>query len=134
EKNSRKLAQKILQAYYDSIASHTFVATDFFAEDIDEFKGLFESSVNTNIEPQDITRLISKSKFEINPDFMVQSKNLTLHNNKVPFPIWKYVCTSNELIENDDRNRKIIIEFSFNAELKLKSLKEDFVDLENEGS
>jgi hypothetical protein len=134
ENNSRKLAQKILQAYYDSIAAHTFVANDFFADDIDEFKGLLQSSAEKDIEPKDITRLISKSKFEINHDFTIQNSNLNLNNSKSPFPIWKYVCSSNELIENDDTNRKIIIEFSFNAELKLKSLKENYVEDEFEGS
>lgn len=134
EEKNRKQAQKILQDYYDSLASHTFVATDFFANDVDEFKILLQSSVETNVEPKDITRLTSKSKFEINPDFTVQNKNLTLYNNKSPYQIWKYVCGSNELIENDDTNRKIIIEFSFDAEHKFKSLKEEYIDFEDEGS
>lgn len=134
EKNSRKLAQKILQAYYDSLAAHTFVATDFYADDIDEFKGLLQSSVEKDIEPKDITRLTSKPKLEINPDFTLQNKNLILFNSKSPFQIWRYLCNSSELIENDDTNRKIIIEFSFNSENKLKSFKENYVEDDLEGS
>lgn len=134
EKNSRKLAQKILQAYYDSLASNHFIATHFFANEVDEFKGLFQGTVEKDIEPKDITRLTSKSNFKVNPDFTLQIKNLILFNGKSPFQIWRYVCNSSELIENDNINKKIMIEFSFDAEYKFKSLKEDFINTENEGS
>lgn len=134
EKYLKKIAFEKLQDYYDSLASHTFIASDFFDDDIVEYKALWQSDTSKDIEPQDIMNFRVRDKYEIKPDFIINNNYLKSSSTIKSYPSWIYTCNSDELFENVESNKKMTIEFSLNADGKFKSLKENYVEDDFEGS
>jgi hypothetical protein len=133
EDKNRKRAQKILKDYYKSIASHTFVA-NFFADEIDEFKFLNSDRIFYDQTPEELNKMSFYLTTDYNAEIVIDYNKFNLKNRNSIFPVWQYECKSNDFIINDDSQKRVLIEFSLNADNKITSLTEKYIPEENEGS